>query len=93
MSSSLTRENKRNSVEVRVKDALKEDVGKGFIRIDADIVNVNGGAVALGHPIGASGSRIVVTLLHEMIKRRVKYGLASLCIGSGEGMAIILKRL
>lgn len=63
------------------------------LKIDDNIVNVNGGAIALGHPIGASGARIVVTLLHEMIKRNVKYGLASLCIGSGEGMAIILRKL
>lgn len=61
------------------------------LKIDDKIVNVNGGAIAMGHPIGASGARIVVTLLHEMIKRNVKYGLASLCIGSGEGMAIILR--
>ncbi len=62
------------------------------LEINKDIVNVNGGAVALGHPIGASGARITVTLLHEMIKRNLKYGLASLCIGSGEAMAIILRR-
>ncbi|MCD4670707.1 MAG: acetyl-CoA C-acetyltransferase [Actinomycetia bacterium] len=61
--------------------------------IDRKIVNVNGGAVAMGHPIGASGARIVVTLLHEMIKRDSKLGLASLCIGSGEGMAAIIKRV
>lgn len=54
--------------------------------------NVNGGAIALGHPVGASGNRIIVTLLHEMIKRDVSYGLASLCIGGGMGTAIILKR-
>ena len=60
--------------------------------IDPEIVNVNGGAIALGHPIGASGARIVVTLVHEMVKRDLTYGLAALCIGSGEGMAIILKR-
>jgi acetyl-CoA C-acetyltransferase len=54
--------------------------------------NVNGGAIALGHPVGASGNRIIVTLLHEMIKRNVTYGLASLCIGGGMGTAIILKR-
>lgn len=55
--------------------------------------NVNGGAIALGHPVGASGNRIIVTLLHEMIKRNAKYGLASLCIGGGMGTAIILKLL
>lgn len=54
--------------------------------------NVNGGAIALGHPVGASGNRIMVTLLHEMIKRGVSYGLASLCIGGGMGTAVILKR-
>lgn len=55
--------------------------------------NVNGGAIALGHPVGASGNRIVVTLLHEMIKRQVTFGLASLCIGGGMGTAIIIKRM
>ncbi|MBI9009465.1 MAG: acetyl-CoA C-acetyltransferase [Tenericutes bacterium] len=54
--------------------------------------NVNGGAIALGHPVGASGNRIVVTLLHEMIKRDNKLGLASLCIGGGMGTAVIIKR-
>lgn len=63
------------------------------LKIDPGIVNVNGGAVALGHPIGASGARIIVTLLHEMIKQGTGYGLASLCIGSGESMAIIIKRV
>ncbi len=55
--------------------------------------NVNGGAIALGHPVGASGNRIAVTLLHEMRKQNIKYGLASLCIGGGMGTAIILKNL
>ena len=59
---------------------------------DTDKVNVNGGAIALGHPIGASGTRIVVTLLHEMQKRHVKKGLAALCIGGGMGIAICLER-
>lgn len=54
--------------------------------------NVNGGAIALGHPVGASGNRIIVTLLHEMKKQSCKYGLASLCIGGGMGTAVILKR-
>ncbi|MFO7881766.1 MAG: acetyl-CoA C-acetyltransferase [Kosmotogaceae bacterium] len=55
--------------------------------------NVNGGAIALGHPIGASGNRIIVTLLYEMEKRDLEYGLASLCIGGGMGTAVIVKRL
>jgi acetyl-CoA C-acetyltransferase len=54
--------------------------------------NVNGGAIALGHPVGASGNRIVVTLLHEMIKRDLHLGLASLCIGGGMGTAVVIKR-
>jgi len=59
---------------------------------DASKVNVNGGAIALGHPIGASGCRVLVTLLHEMLKRDAKKGLATLCIGGGQGVALLLER-
>lgn len=59
---------------------------------DETKVNVNGGAIALGHPIGASGARILVTLLYEMKKCKSRYGLAALCIGSGEGIAMVVKR-
>jgi acetyl-CoA C-acetyltransferase len=59
---------------------------------DPEIVNVNGGAIALGHPIGASGCRILITLLYEMIKRDAKQGLATLCIGGGQGAAMVLER-
>ncbi|MET3052396.1 acetyl-CoA C-acetyltransferase [Pseudomonas alkylphenolica] len=59
---------------------------------DASKVNVNGGAIALGHPIGASGCRVLVTLLHEMIKRDVSKGLATLCIGGGQGVALAIER-
>jgi acetyl-CoA C-acetyltransferase len=59
---------------------------------DAEKVNVNGGAIALGHPIGASGARVLVTLLHEMIRRDVRKGLATLCIGGGQGVALALQR-
>ena len=55
-------------------------------------VNVNGGAIALGHPIGASGTRILVTLLHEMARRSAKKGLATLCIGGGMGIAMCVER-
>ncbi len=58
---------------------------------DMDKVNVNGGAIALGHPIGASGARILVTLLHEMKKRSSKYGLATLCIGGGMGTSLVVE--
>lgn len=61
------------------------------LEINQAIVNVNGGAIALGHPVGASGARILVTLLHEMQKRKVALGLASLCIGGGMGIATIVK--
>ena len=54
-------------------------------------MNVNGGAIALGHPIGASGARILTTLIHQMKRDSLKYGLASLCIGGGEGSAVIVK--
>ena len=54
-------------------------------------INVNGGAIAIGHPIGASGARIFVTLMHEMLKRKLNYGLASLCIGGGEAASVIIK--
>ena len=59
---------------------------------DAEKVNVNGGAIALGHPIGASGCRVLVTLLHEMIRRDAKKGLATLCIGGGQGVALAIER-
>jgi acetyl-CoA C-acetyltransferase len=58
----------------------------------SEITNVNGGAIALGHPIGASGNRIVVTLIHEMLRRKVSLGLASLCIGGGMGTAVIVRK-
>lgn len=67
--------------------AVVRDLG-----LNADIVNVNGGAIALGHPIGASGARILTTLLYEMEKRDNKTGLATLCIGGGQGIAIVVER-
>lgn len=60
--------------------------------LDGDMVNVNGGAIALGHPIGASGARILVTLVHEMIKQDAKKGLATLCIGGGQGISMLIER-
>jgi acetyl-CoA C-acetyltransferase len=71
-------------------------VFKGFEEelggIDRDIVNVNGGSIALGHPIGAAGARILTTLLHEMVKRDNKKGLAAICLGGGQGMSILIER-
>ena len=65
--------------------AVIKDLG-----LSKEKVNVNGGAIALGHPIGASGARILVTLIHEMQKRKVKKGLATLCIGGGMGIAMCI---
>jgi acetyl-CoA C-acetyltransferase len=67
--------------------AVNKDMGW-----NTDIINVNGGAIAIGHPIGASGARILVTLLHEMQKRDAKRGLATLCIGGGMGIALAVER-
>ena len=67
--------------------AVNKDLGW-----NPDIVNVNGGAIAIGHPIGASGARVLVTLLHEMAKRDAKKGLATLCIGGGMGIALAVER-
>ena len=67
--------------------AVAKDLG-----FNTEVVNVNGGAIALGHPVGGSGARILVTLIHEMIKRNSKTGLATLCIGGGQGTAIIVQR-
>ena len=62
------------------------------LKIHEEIVNVNGGAIALGHPIGASGTRILVTLIHEMIKQDKSKGCAALCIGGGMGIAMCIER-
>jgi acetyl-CoA C-acetyltransferase len=67
--------------------AVVKDLG-----FDAGKVNVNGGAIAIGHPIGASGARVLVTLLHEMQKRQAKRGLATLCVGGGMGVAMCVER-
>jgi len=60
--------------------------------LDPDRVNVNGGAIALGHPLGSSGSRIMVSLVHEMVRRGARYGAATMCIGVGQGIAVIVER-
>lgn len=63
------------------------------LALDPEIVNVNGGAIALGHPVGASGARIITTLLHELIKRADRLGIATLCAGGGQGMAVMIERI
>jgi len=61
--------------------------------VDESILNVNGGAIALGHPLGCSGARILVTLVHEMTKRNVRYGLAAICIAGGQGLAVVVEKV
>ncbi len=63
------------------------------LRIDEDILNVNGGAIALGHPLGCSGARLVVTLLHEMRRRKAPLGVAAMCIGIGQGIATVIEQV
>jgi acetyl-CoA C-acetyltransferase len=60
--------------------------------LDEEKVNVNGGAIALGHPLGMSGARLVVSLLHELSRRKGRYGLATLCVGVGQGVAALFER-
>jgi acetyl-CoA acetyltransferase len=67
--------------------AVVKDLG-----MDPALVNVNGGAIALGHPIGCSGARIVTTLIHEMHRRGARYGVAAMCIGGGMGIGCLLER-
>jgi acetyl-CoA C-acetyltransferase len=61
--------------------------------IPEDALNVNGGAIALGHPLGCSGARISTTLLHEMVRRGADYGLATMCVGFGQGVATVFERI
>ena len=63
------------------------------LKLDDTRVNVHGGAIALGHPIGASGARVLVTLLHALNDRDLKWGLASLCLGGGNAVAMIVERI
>jgi acetyl-CoA acyltransferase 2 len=63
------------------------------LELDPDKVNVNGGAIALGHPLGASGTRLTMTVLYELKRRKKRYGLAAACIGGGQGIAIIVEAL
>jgi acetyl-CoA acyltransferase len=63
------------------------------VGLDEEIVNVNGGAIALGHPLGCTGAKLTATLLHEMIRREVRYGLCTMCVGGGMGAAGVIENL
>jgi len=80
-------------VELNEAFASQSIVCMRELGFDPEIVNVNGGAIAIGHPLGCSGTRISATLIHEMQKRKVKYGLATMCIGVGQGAAVIYENV
>jgi len=82
---------KKGFTERKVADFF--NIGTLWGEIDDEKLNVNGGAIALGHPVGSTGSRLIVTLAHELKKRKAKYGIASLCIGGGQGGACIIENL
>ncbi len=76
-------------IEVAKRFGLDQAWGE----LDWNKVNVNGGGIALGHPVGSTGSRLIVTLVHELRRRKGRFGLASLCIGGGQGGAVIVENL
>ena len=78
-------------VELNEAFAVVAEVAIRELKVDRDRVNVNGGAVAIGHPLGSTGSRLVVTLLHEMMKRGVELGMTAACVGGGQGAATIIR--
>ncbi len=80
-------------VEINEAFAAQALAVRDALGIDPEIVNVNGGAIALGHPLGCSGARILTTLVHELARRGGRYGLATLCIGVGQGLAVVVERV
>jgi 3-oxoadipyl-CoA thiolase len=80
-------------VEINEAFASQSVASTRLLDLDPDKVNVNGGAIAIGHPLGASGARILVTLVHEMARRGERYGMATMCIGVGQGISTIVERV
>ena len=80
-------------VELNEAFAAQAVACRNELGLDPDRLNVNGGAIALGHPLGCSGARIVTTLVHELARRRGRYGLATMCIGVGQGIALVVERV
>jgi acetyl-CoA C-acetyltransferase len=79
-------------IELNEAFAVQVIACEKVLGLDRNIMNVNGGAIAIGHPVGVTGTRITLTLLHEMKRRNVRYGVASLCVGGGQGAAVVLER-
>jgi acetyl-CoA C-acetyltransferase/3-oxo-5,6-didehydrosuberyl-CoA/3-oxoadipyl-CoA thiolase len=80
-------------VELNEAFASQSLASMRLLGLDPDKVNVNGGAIAIGHPLGASGARILVTLAHELVRRDARHGLATMCIGVGQGISTIIERV
>ena len=80
-------------IEVNEAFAAQYLAVENELGLDREKVNVNGGAIALGHPLGATGTRLVITLLYELRRRKKKYGLATACVGGGQGIAMIVESL
>ena len=80
-------------VEINEAFASQAVASMRLLEIDKERVNVNGGAIAIGHPLGASGARILATLTHEMRRRQGRYGLATMCIGVGQGISTVIERV
>lgn len=80
-------------IEINEAFASQTVASMRLLELDPEKVNVNGGAIAIGHPLGASGARILVTLVHELRKRRARYGLATMCIGVGQGVSMVVERV
>lgn len=79
--------------EINEAFALQYLACEKALGLNREIVNVNGGSIAVGHPFGATGARITMTLVHELIRRQKKYGCVSLCVGSGMGIAMVIENL
>jgi acetyl-CoA acetyltransferase family protein len=80
-------------IEINEAFASQSLASMRLLGLDPEKVNVNGGAIAIGHPLGASGARILVTLVHELIRREARYGLATMCIGVGQGISMVVERV
>jgi acetyl-CoA acyltransferase len=80
-------------VEINEAFASQALASMRLLELDEDKVNVNGGAIAIGHPLGASGARVLVTLVHELARRQGRFGLATMCIGVGQGIAVVVERV
>ena len=80
-------------VELNEAFAAQAVACRNELGLDPDTLNVNGGAIALGHPLGCSGARILTTLVHELRRREARYGLATMCIGVGQGISVVVERI